>query len=441
MGGVGPIMSEIISERCKIECPALFKFKKACPFYLAIQKLSNHSIRNSCIEKNQCYTITSNIITFLEPALRPFSRPSSANSRASVLKSCTALAAFSLVMTPLAAAQADSPTVVTSIKPVHSLVSAVMQGVGEPTLLIDGANSPHGYALKPSQAGALQDADIVFWIGEDLAPSLKKPIDTLSTKATVVELMDTKGISHLDFREGATFEAHDHGDEDHDGHDHNHEKHTDHKHDDHDHDHEKHTDHKHDDHDHDDEKYAEHKHDDHGHDHGGKDPHIWLNPDNGKAMLKTISATLSEADPNNAALYQKNADAMSTALDNLSAEIEGSMKNLENTGFIVFHDAYHHFEHRYDVEAAGAITLSPETAPSADRVTEIRATISEIGARCVFSEPQFEPKIVATVIEGTGAKTATLDPLGANLANGPDLYPQLIANLAKSLKDCLASSS
>jgi len=424
--------------------------------------------------------------------LRPFSRPSSANSRASVLKSCTALAAFSLVMTPFAAAQADSPTVVTSIKPVHSLVSAVMQGVGEPTLLIDGANSPHGYALKPSQAGALQDADIVFWIGEDLAPSLKKPIDTLSAKATIVELMDAKGISHLDFREGATFEAHDHGDEDHDGHDHadhkhddhdhDHEKHADHKHDDHDHDHEKHAEHKHDDHDHDHEKHAEHKHDDHdhdhekhaehkhddhdhdhekhaehkhddhekhaehkhddhGHDHGGKDPHIWLNPDNGKAMLKTISATLSEADPNNAALYQKNADAMSTALDNLSAKIEGSMKNLENTGFIVFHDAYHHFEHRYDVEAAGAITLSPETAPSADRVTEIQTTISEIGARCVFSEPQFEPKIVATVIEGTGAKTATLDPLGANLANGPDLYPQLIANLAKSLKDCLASSS
>lgn len=357
------------------------------------------------------------------PAFLPVSPRS---SKSLLMKSTTALALTCLAATLPSAALADAPKVVTSIKPVHSLVTAVMQGVGEPTLLIDGANSPHGYALKPSQAGALQDADIVFWIGEELAPSLKKPIDTLASNAKVITLMDADGISHLPFREGTTFEAHEHDDGD---------KHE-HGHDDHAHGEKDHDEHAHKEHEH------EHEHKDHDdHAHGAQDPHIWLNPENGKAMLAAISAALGAADPENAALYDKNAEAMAGVIDTLSGEIEASLGNFENPGFIVFHDAYHHFEHRYGVEATGAITLSPETAPSAERVMEIRTKIAESGARCVFSEPQFEPKIVATVIEGTGAKTATLDPLGAGLANGPDLYPQLIANLAKSLTGCLGSPS
>lgn len=337
-------------------------------------------------------------------------------ARLSRLKYAAALPIFGLATSFSFSAQAEALSVVTSIKPVHSLVSAVMEGVGTPTLLVDGASSPHGFALKPSQAAALQEADAVFWIGEGLAPSLLKPISTLAANAKVVEFMDTDGISHLEFREGASFEEHAHDEEE-----------------------ESHAEHDHGDHAHDENKDHDHGHDDHANE--ANDPHIWLNPDNAKVMLGAIRATLSELDPQNAARYLENANAMALQIDALSKEIEKDLAGLEGNDFIVFHDAYHHFEGRFEIEAAGAITLSPETAPSAERVMEIRTKIAKSGAKCVFSEPQFEPKIVATVTEGTDTQTAVLDPLGAKLENGPQLYLNLISDLSQNLKSCLTSSS
>jgi len=368
--------------------------------------------------------------------------------------------------------------VVTTIKPVQSLVSAVMEGVATPSILVDGAASPHGFALKPSQAADLQNADMVFWIGADLTPSLEKPIETLAANAVHVELMDVPGVEHLGYREGARFDGHnhDHGEEahghdehehghdhaSHDGHDHDKEEHAghDHSHDDHDHDKEEHAghdhshdshDHSHDDHGHDhashdgkdgDHAHEEHAGHDHGHDHahGAEDAHIWLDPQNAKAMVTAIEAALIEADPEHAEQYKANAANTRQKLDELSASISGRMAALDNTGFIVFHDAYHYFEHRYDIEAAGAISISPDTPPSADRVRQVRDLISETGAACVFTEPQFEPKIVSSIIEGTQTKAVVLDPLGTTLENGPDLYPNLINGLAASLEECFSQS-
>ncbi|MDP6967776.1 MAG: zinc ABC transporter substrate-binding protein ZnuA [Gammaproteobacteria bacterium] len=322
-----------------------------------------------------------------------------------------------MLATGITAAQAEV-NVVASIKPVHSLVAGVMAGVGTPSLIIEGAGSPHNYALKPSQARQLQDADLVFWMSHDLEAFLEKSIEGIATKAKSVPLMDSHGLTKLKFREGGAFEAHAHDDHD----DHAKEEHKDHGHDDHD--------------DHAKEEHKDHGHDDHGHD--GFDPHVWLDPVNAKAMVHEIEEALSAADPENAATYEANAKNIMAKLDNLVAEISAELEPVKGIGFIVFHDAYQYFETRFGVAAVGSITVSPEVLPGAQRISELQAKINSMHTTCVFSEPQFEPKLVSTIIDNTQSRTGVLDPLGASIGNGPKLYFTLIRNMAHSIKDCLA---
>ena len=305
--------------------------------------------------------------------------------------------------------------VITSIKPVHSLVSAVMEGVSKPGLIIEGAASPHSYSLKPSQAKELQNADIVFWMGDDLETFLKKPIKAVAKNAAAIKLSNSHGIKKLKFREGGAFDAHD----DHD--DHGHDKHA--KKDDHDdHDHDKHA--------------KKDDHDDHGH--GEFDPHVWLDPVNAKAIVHEIEEVLAKSDPNNASKYEKNAERLMRELDALVTEVRADLEPVHEKGFIVFHDAYQYFERRFDMSAVGSITVSPEVLPGAERIKELQDKVRNLSATCVFSEPQFEPKIVKTIIENTNAKTGVLDPLGASIKSGPDMYFTLIRDMANSLKACLS---
>ena len=355
-----------------------------------------------------------------------------------------AIAIGAVSVTNISAAKADIE-VVTSIKPVHSLVSGVMAGVGNPSVIIEGAGSPHTYSLKPSQAKQLQDAKLVFWMGDELETFLVGPIENIAQSATTIKLIDAHDLKKIKFREGGMFDDHGHDDHDdhggHDGHDdHDHEKHAKKEHDDHgDHD-------GHDDHDH--EKHAKKEHDDHGdhdghddHGHGEFDPHVWLDPVNAKAIVHEIEEALVKADPEHASTYEANAHKMMDKLDSLTAELREELEPFHEKGFIVFHDAYQYFEQRFDVAAIGSITVSPEVMPGAERVSELREKISDLSATCVFSEPQFEPKLVETLVEGTGARTGVLDPLGATLAKGPDLYFQLLRNMASSLKKCLSGKS
>ena len=467
----------------------------------------------------------------------------------------TAIAIGAMSLVNISAAKADID-VVTSIKPVHSLVSGVMAGVSTPSVIIEGAGSPHTYSLKPSQAKQLQDAKLVFWMGDELETFLVGPIENIAKKATVVKLIDSHDLKKIKFREGGMFD--DHGHDDHDDHS-DHDGHGDHAfewaglfdlkagsyrwsfakvdgnyadpamkmvilksadieaseemaekllesssfeirtHDDsisaakiayslnfdnsknvtdfnvkietdgkyafftehmpfefeanehffknesgidieplaqvpdadhHDHDHEKHAKKEHDDHD---------GHDDHGH--GEFDPHVWLDPVNAKAIVHEIEEALVKADPEHASRYKANAHKMMDQLDSLVAELSDQLEPVHEKGFIVFHDAYQYFEQRFDVAAIGSITVSPEVMPGAERVSELREKISDLSATCVFSEPQFEPKLVETLVDGTGARTGVLDPLGATLVKGPDLYFQLLRNMASSLRKCLSGES
>jgi zinc transport system substrate-binding protein len=301
-----------------------------------------------------------------------------------------------LATTSLATA---APQVVASTKPIHSLVSAVMAGVGEPTLIVKGAASPHTYSLRPSDAAALESADIVFWTGHGMELFLADALETLSTNAEVVELAESPGIELLPVREGGAFEAHDHDEE---AHDHEHEH--------------------------------EHEHD---HDHAEGDMHFWLDPLNAQAMVGEIARVLMEADPENADTYAANAEAELATLNALETELTAILAPVSGKPFVVFHDAYQYFENRFDLEVAGAVTVSPETLPGAARIDQLRAKVTDLGATCVFAEPNFEPAIIQTIVEGTEAQAGTLDPEGSALTEGPDLYPQLLRSLAAGLVDCL----
>jgi len=353
----------------------------------------------------------------------------------------SALLASTLLSFSTFAAQAEI-NVVASIKPVHSLVAAVMDGVGSPDLIVEGAGSPHTYALKPSQAQTLEKADLVFWVGHELEAFLEKPLEAIATKAKAVELLDAHDLVKLEFREGGAFD--DHGHDDHDEHaEDKHDDHDDHAEDKHD-DHDDHAEDKHDDHGHEEKAEKEHDHEEHAdsHDeHGEFDPHVWLDPINAKALVHEIEEALVEADPANAERYEANAESVMKKLDSLVDEISAELAPVQGKGFVVFHDAYQNFEKRFGLSAVGSITISPEVLPGAERVSELQAKVRELSATCVFSEPQFESKLVATVTEGTEAKTGVLDPLGSAIESGPELYFTLIRDMAGSFKTCLSEAS
>lgn len=321
-------------------------------------------------------------------------------------------------------ALADAPNVIVSIKPIHSLVASIMQGVGEPSLIVEGGASPHTYSMKPSNAAALQAAKVVFWVGPGLEAFLDKPLDTLGSGAKAVELSEAPGVEKLKLREGGAFEAHDDGHEGHEEEGHHGEEAS----------HEGHDGHAVE------KEAAEHEHE-HHHGEGEFDMHMWLDPMNAKAMAAEIEKTLAEIDPANAAVYKANLDKFNERIDALDKGLAETVAPIKDKPFVVFHDAYQYFENRYHVRVAGSITVSPEVLPGAERLSQIHAKIEDLGATCVFAEPQFEPKLVNVVIEGTPAKSGTLDPEGGALDAGPDLYFQLMEGIGASLKGCLSSAS
>ena len=307
--------------------------------------------------------------------------------------------------------------VVTSIKPLHSLASYLMDGVGKPDLIVDGYASPHGFSMKPSHAKMLQNADLIFWVGEDLENFLEKPLNSIAKKAEKIELMDIKGLNVLSFRERNIFDEHD----DHD----DHEGHAKKKKDDHD-DHDGHAKKKKDEHD---------DHDDHEeHGHGEYDPHIWLDPINAKVILKEMTEHLIENDSKNASTYKSNLDKALKDIDKLTMNVMTELN--QSVSSIVFHDAYQYFEKRFNVNILGAFTVNTDVMPGAEQLAQIREIIEHDKVSCVFSEPQFNPDIIKAVAKDMNIKTGVIDPLGATLDPGKDLYFDLIRNMSASFKGC-----
>jgi zinc transport system substrate-binding protein len=295
--------------------------------------------------------------------------------------------AFVILLLTLPLRAMAEPTVVASIAPVHSLVARVMQGAGEPYLLLPPGASPHDHALRPSDAAALDRAALIFRVGPRLETWLERPLATLAAGARVIRLADTPGLIRLVPRQGAIFDAHDHAEP--------------------------------------------------AHAADEADPHFWLDPENARLWLTAIAAALSETDPPNRALYLANATTAQAELVALAAGIDTRLAPLRGRPFVVFHDAFHYFEKRFDIEAAGAVALGDGRTPGPARIARIRALILALGPICLFTEPRFRAPLVATVAEGTGVRIAQLDPLGTSLQPGPDLYPDLLLGIADSIAACL----
>ncbi len=316
-----------------------------------------------------------------------------------MLRRCLLSATFSVAATGFfgaAAIAADVPRVVVTLKPVHALVAAVMAGVTEPTLVVDGSASPHTFTLKPSVARAINSADVFIRVSEQLEPFTRKVAEALPKSVTLITLADAKvGIKLLEQRTNGTFEQHAQAEDgDHSGHD----------------------------------------------QHVPKlyDAHIWLDPANAKAIVEDVTKALEIKYPAHAETFRANATTLLAKIDALSSEIEKDLAPVKDKPFIVFHDAYQYFEKRFGLAAAGSVTWSPDQQPSAKRLTAVRKKIGELGAVCVFSEPGFQPKLINAVTEGTKARSGTLDPEGIALTPGPDLYFDLMRALAKNAVDCLA---
>lgn len=328
-----------------------------------------------------------------------------------------ALAFFAVSVASGAPPANAEPAVAVSVKPLHSLVTGVARGVTEPYLLIPGSASPHTYSLKPSDAQVLENTDVVFWVGPDLETVLTEPLEALAHDASVVALTEAPGVRLLDVREGGDWDTHEHhGDEE--EHSHEHEEGA-----------------MHDDGD-------EHADDpgEHSHAHGEKDMHIWLDPKNAKAMVAHIVEVLTEADPANAAIYKENATQVTARLDTLTEELRDMLAPVKDEPFFVFHDAYQYFEQAFDLSSVGAITLTPGLQPGAQHLREIGEKLGKAGANCIFAEPQFTPKLIHVVTEGTDARSGVLDPVGADIAAGPDMYFTLMRENAQALRQCLSAN-
>ena len=310
-------------------------------------------------------------------------------------------------------AHADVSTdikVVTTIKPLHSLISRIMETRGEPQLIIEGTNNPHTFVFKPSHAKMIEEADIVFWIGEDLEAFMEKPLNSLAKDTKKIGFMDSESIEKIEFREKNIFD-------DHDGHEDEHEGHED---DDvHEDEHEGHDD--------------DHK-DAHAHAHGEFDPHIWLDPENAKEMVKIIRDELIKIDPEGQRQYSVNTAGATLELDNLINSVEKELS--KDISYIVFHDAYQYFENRFGVIPAGALTLNPDVLPGAKQIADIQDVINDKGIKCIFSEPQYNPKIIETLGNDMNVSTGVIDPLGAFIDAGPTMYVELINGIANSIKEC-----
>ena len=305
----------------------------------------------------------------------------------------------------------ETKGVITTIQPINALVNAVIGNTGGSTSLIPSDVSPHEFKLKPSDVKNLQDGNIIFYISSHLESSITKVFKNLPKNIKIINLMEETGINHLAIRDNEAWERHDHHDD--------HDKHA--KKDD-----------DHDDHD----KHAK-KDDDHDDHEKEDDVHIWLDPDNAIKIIQKVNKELSLLFPENSQIYNKNATNITNKITELKSELKEELLSIKDKPYIVFHDAYQYFEKVFGLNAVGSIALEDDVATSPKQISYIRNKIIKSNVSCVFQEPQFDNKLVKTVVEGTDAKIGTLDPLGVDIANKKDFYLQLLRNMSKSLKECL----
>lgn len=309
---------------------------------------------------------------------------------------------FLLISALAKPALAEPPSVVTDIAPIHGLVASVMEGVESPKLLLQPGVDPHSYSLRPSEARALADADLVFWIGPELTPWLSKSLVSLSTQASIISLLHEVKDKALEFRSGA------HGDPK-DEHDATHK----------------------DDHDAHEDAHG------HAHDEHGEDPHAWLDPDIALIWLDHIQDELSKADPEHAATYAQNASLAKTRISSAIQDITAQLSHLDTVSYFASHDSYQYFERHFALSMVGSIALSDAVKPGPKRLQDMKKLAEESDATCLAVDVVISRDLIRTVLEGTDLFPTTVDPLGFDIPPGPAFYPTLITSVADAFASCL----
>jgi len=287
-----------------------------------------------------------------------------------------------------------APKVVVTIPPVHSLVSAVMQGVAEPVLLFDGGQSPHSNSLKPSLIRQVARAELFIWISPDFEISLRKAV-AQQRDMRVLTLIDEPDMHIFPARQSKMWQA------DHASHDHS--------------------------------KHSEVEST------GAQQPdmHLWLSAENALAIVAVVQQVLTEMDPQNARLYQSNSLKVMDEISETKKAIAQSLQVIKDIPYLVFHDAYQYFEKEYDLNPVGAVTLNPERKPGIKTMIAIEQNIELQDVQCIFHEPQFQPRLVARIAEDTGIRSGELDPIGASSRSGPGLWFDLMLSLRNNLLACI----
>ena len=312
---------------------------------------------------------------------------------------------------------AKSPRVISDILPVHALVSQVMEGVDEPTLLLEPGIDPHHVSLKPSDARALSQADIVFWVGAELTPWLDDSLAALAPNALKIAWIDSPDMKHITASENH-----------HDNHDHDaHNKHDD-DHDDH---------HDHDSHDkHDDDHHDGRDHDAHD-EHTGIDPHIWLDVDNAKKYLTYIQKILGDYDPQNAATYKANAEKAKTALTAQKTRMAKELSELPKRPILITHEALAYFENMFDIPPSTAIRDIDGNPPSPKRLAALRAGVKKAKPACLLVTPE-DTESYTKLFTELEVKLVGVDQLGSTIAAGKDHYGTLLESLSTAYQTCLS---
>jgi len=298
----------------------------------------------------------------------------------------------------LGPAVAKSPVVIVSLPPLHSLVAAIMGDTGEPHLMLRGGRSPHNAALRPSDLKRLRDATIIVWVGPTLENFLAKPLAAFQNRSAIITLLDLQSMQRLARRAGTSWDQHQHQ------HHHHHEAPR-------------------------------------GLSDRGIDPHVWLSPINAIAIARSVAEALILEDPANSTSYKRNTRNLIMRIGALEERLGKSLAPVRRDPYLVFHDAFQYFERHFALQALGAVSINPERRSGARRLTEIRRRIEQSAVRCVFREPQFPPRILNTLTQGTKTRIGILDPLGAAIPPGPNHWFTLMSDLGAALVGCLGDRS
>ena len=312
-------------------------------------------------------------------------------------KNTLLFAALSAALWGTAAQRADA-AVVTSLKPLGFIASAIADGVTETQVLLPDGASEHDYSLRPSDAKRLQNADLVVWIGPEMEAFMNKSTQSIpeAKKVTIAQLDGVKPL----LMKGADDDDDDHAAEG--EHDHAHA-----------------------------EKGDAHHH------HGDYNMHLWLSPEIARLSAVAIHDKLVELMPQSRARLDANLKDFEANLATTDKQVANELAPVKGKGYFVFHDAYGYYEKHYGLTPLGHFTVNPEIQPGAQRLHQIRTQLVEQKATCVFAEPQFRPAVVESVARGTSVRMGTLDPLGTNIKLGKTSYSEFLSQLANQYASCL----